>query len=471
MASLSPHLEQLNFEFIDQSSKAVYRNGWQDSGGVRPYADAIGVLKNLLRELIDAEKQGLVDEFPIGTLQDIQSHLQNIWSHMTNLISGNNHVASLVDEIDRLHQKIWQGGFRYRGKKIVGYEQKYKQISQLSAEIEKIKQRESDAEEILSTIREISEEIAELDKQLQLLSNSIESKVTKVDTLHSKAIDAEEELDSQLENVDSLIKMINDNSNTAQAKAETAATSEKRLQDFLSRVDENEQKLAEAIQKVNEFIQTKTKEYSDYIKDSSTDVDKFKEQSQDRLIDLLERMEIVELDIHDKLRNATGISLFHAFEEKRKWSLGHVFWLLFAVGAAGSALYITTVTLEKLAGQPMDAVAYIKIALSLPAILLAGFALGQYGRERRLREEYAFKSKISLSLEVYRELVEEAVDTLTPEDKAKFADFLINSVGIIFESPTERVFGQRRLGGPTDTKVISSFLKNAKDAADLMQGK
>jgi len=55
--------------------------------------------------------------------------------------------------------------------------------------------------------------------------------------------------------------------------------------------------------------------------------------------------------------------------------------------------------------------------------------------------------------------------------RASGTGFLVHSIGVIFESPTERVFGTRRTGGPTDTKIIAVLTQNLKDVKDLTHGK
>jgi hypothetical protein len=67
----------------------------------------------------------------------------------------------------------------------------------------------------------------------------------------------------------------------------------------------------------------------------------------------------------------------------------------------------------------------------------------QFSRERRLEEEYAFKANISISLDPYRKLVAELVDTDDPADKAKYSDFVIESINRVFTSPTANSFEDR----------------------------
>jgi len=79
--------------------------------------------------------------------------------------------------------------------------------------------------------------------------------------------------------------------------------------------------------------------------------------------------------------------------------------------------------------------------MSLPLIYAIVFCSTQYTRERKLEEEYAFKSNISISLIPYQELVEKLVAKGKPEDNEKFTTFIIDSINKVFTSPTSRIFG------------------------------
>ena len=80
------------------------------------------------------------------------------------------------------------------------------------------------------------------------------------------------------------------------------------------------------------------------------------------------------------------------------------------------------------------------MSLSLPLIYAITFCTVQYGRERQLEEEYAFKSNISISLVPYQELVAKTMDRTNRRRLRRYAAFLIDSVGRVFTSPMEQIF-------------------------------
>ena len=78
--------------------------------------------------------------------------------------------------------------------------------------------------------------------------------------------------------------------------------------------------------------------------------------------------------------------------------------------------------------------------MAIPLIYAITFCNLQYSRERRLEEEYAFKSNISISLVPYKDLVEKLVNKTNPAEIEKFATFIMESVNKVFTSPTSKIF-------------------------------
>jgi hypothetical protein len=469
MSNLTAALALFPDDALEAVSNSVYRYGWQTSGGVMPFADALGVFRNLLEELRSSDKEDLLDSMPVALQQKIEEHLTHINITFSYIKQGNNQVQRFTDEVDVLHLAVWQGGFRYRAKKIPGYEAKYRQATELAKEIERVKEREATAEQLVSEITSMRDVMLTAQTEFATVKSEVEKQAQNVAQVHARAQTADTNLQTQLASIDGKLTEAIESASEAEAKAQSASTNEKRLQDFIGRVDANEKKLADALTEANQGLASHKIELSEFMAKSSEQVEAFKNSKTVELDEFQERLEYIEQDIVEKLNKATGITLFHAFEKRQEQIKGHWIWLAIAAGALGLVIWLTSAFVN--GNTNPNAAFYIKLTLGLPAVVFAGFALQQYGRERRLKEEYAFKSSISLSLVAYQELVEQAVVTLGPDDKAKFADFLVKSIGVIFDSPTERVFGTRSVGGPTDTKIIANLLQTFKEAKSIFDGK
>lgn len=182
----------------------------------------------------------------------------------------------------------------------------------------------------------------------------------------------------------------------------------------------------------------------------------------EKLQSLTQELTALELQIKEDIQKTIGFSLFGAFQ-KRKESIvtSKRFWLvaLFICVGAGVGLGMYFIH----AFQHMQSFNYLylaKLALSLPIIYAISFCSIQYSKERRLEEEYAFKASISGSLNPYQELVRKLVDMGIPEERAKYADFIISSIGGVFSSPTDKVYETTKTS--TETKSIKGAVKQLR---------
>jgi hypothetical protein len=116
---------------------------------------------------------------------------------------------------------------------------------------------------------------------------------------------------------------------------------------------------------------------------------------------LVNELEVLEARIRESIERATGYTLFHSFQKrqldlaksKRFWGIALA--IAVAISLCASAGFIYSLRYV----QVYNAAFYLKLSISLPIIYAIAFCSVQYSRERRLEEEYAFKSNISISLD------------------------------------------------------------------------
>ena len=162
-------------------------------------------------------------------------------------------------------------------------------------------------------------------------------------------------------------------------------------------------------------------------------IDKNKEETM-RLTNELDRLEGL---IREKIQLATNYQLFHSFQTRQlAIAKGKNFWVwalaaCVLVSICLSAWLITYLPYVKV----FNVAFYLKLSISLPIIFAITFCSVQYSHERRLEEEYAFKSNISISLDPYRKLVADLIDSTNLEEKAKYTTFIISSIEKVFTSP------------------------------------
>jgi hypothetical protein len=200
------------------------------------------------------------------------------------------------------------------------------------------------------------------------------------------------------------------------------------------------------------------------LSDIQTEHDVLTKVQTDRFSALVDNLEELEGRIRESIERATGYGLFHSFQtrqlaiaaEKTFWSRA-LFCAVF-VSLLASVGFIISLHWVK----TYNAAFYLKLSISIPLIYAIAFCNVQYSRERRLEEEYAFKSNISISLDPYQRLVRQLVDQEKPEEVAKYTAFVIESVNKVFTSPTTTIFDDKG----TDVSGVQKLLKSLGDLID-----
>lgn len=224
-----------------------------------------------------------------------------------------------------------------------------------------------------------------------------------------------------------------------------------------AQVNDFNQKSAASIEQSRLAQETKLAEITDKS-------DKALQASSEEFKRLATHLDELEGRIKTSIERATGFTLFHSFQKRQEdLAKSKRFWgiaLACAVGVslAASAGFIYSLRFV----QVYNAAFYLKLSISLPIIYAVAFCSVQYARERRLEEEYAFKSSISISLDPYQKLVAQLVDQNKPEERAKYTAFVIDSVNRVFTSPTERVFDDR----PGEKNSAEKIIKAVGDVVE-----
>jgi hypothetical protein len=168
-----------------------------------------------------------------------------------------------------------------------------------------------------------------------------------------------------------------------------------------------------------------------------------------RTDDLLGELAKLKDEVRAQIQQATGFALFGAFQARQNEVVGSKrFWAKAIGGLVALSILVTIwIAYEAKFYSAHDFAFWIKLSLTIPIGYAIAFCTVQYGRERRLEEEYAFKASISVSLNPYRDLVHSILQGGGPEDQTKYVDFVIESVKGVFTSPTDKVFeGEKKEG-------------------------
>lgn len=388
----------------------------------------------LLRDLI--EKQKLI-QLPITIQKSFISTFQNIINSQNSIVSGSDAVENLVVYIESLNTQIWQYGLHNLSDEVLGYQTKLNQIKQLEVEIGQLKKELQAGVKSKEKLDKIIEEISDLISTVTTSKTDAETTLIQIKQLL-------QDVSTNAQNVAAFYAQAQQNETAItqlQATASQSNASIKAIEDkasiFFAGVNEYTKRVDALIKKAEDSVELNNSETTN-------------------LIDGLVKLEV---QIKDQLEKATGYSLFHSFQtrqglmvkSKNFWLIVLTVLLLIAIGLGGWLV-------NSMSGQTLNALGvafYLKLSLTIPLLFAISFSTIQYSRERRLEEEYAFKSNISISLIPYQELVENLVDENDPEQRKEYASFIISTINKIFTSPTDEIFKDKKsTKGMIDEKSI-----------------
>jgi hypothetical protein len=175
--------------------------------------------------------------------------------------------------------------------------------------------------------------------------------------------------------------------------------------------------------------------------------------------------------IREQIQQATGFTLFGAFQARQNSLVSaEKVWAAAILVLLGVSAGVTSwIAYEAQSYTAGNLAFWVKLSLTIPLGFAITFCAVRYRRERRLEEEYAFKSSISVSLNPYRDLILSILEKDGNADQAKYTEFVIESVRGVFTPPTDEVFdAHKKEKGMTQktfkqvAEVIGAGIKAAK---------
>lgn len=350
-----------------------------------------------------------------------------------------------------------------------------------------IQQQEKLSGELTSNIKTASNELVSLDASIKKFYGEVEDYRTKINKTTEDAAELVRSSRADFEKLTIDVNARVDDALTSFHKDGTSITKE-----LTNKVDthssDTNQKLANLIEvaktdlaglrqdsesRLQAAIAEDTKATAKLITDTQTKIDGLEKQLSQRSSEtieandqktgaLTEELAKLEERIREQIQQATGFTLFGAFQarqnqiatSKKLWAIAI---LALVIISAGVTVWIAY---EAQSYKVTDVALWIKLSLTIPLGYAIGFCTVQYSRERRLEEEYAFKSSISVSLNPYRDLIRSMLEKDGAIDQTKYTQFVIESVTNVFTPPTDKVFESEKHAGLTT--------KTFKQVADII---
>lgn len=389
--------------------------------------------------LIDAIEKKKLIQLPVTVQKILIENLEAISKQQVGLIAGIDEVVNLANSIEQLNAAIWQYGLHNLSDEVLGYQTKLNQLKSLELEAKELKQTlnagvklKTTLEKLLDDITAQGEEAKKVASAAALAANRADDELVRISDAGQKAA--------------ALLAVIQQNETSATQQLAAANLS-------VAEVVAHEAKITEFFGRINEY-----REAIDTVEDNAIKAVKKNKDDTEVLVTTLEALED---QIKEQLQKATGVSLFHSFGT-RQGALSHSkkLWLWIIAGLIFAAIALPVYVLNTTTDMNMEF--FLKLSMSLPLIYAFAFCSVQYSRERKLEEEYAFKSNISISLVPYQELVEKLVANDQPEERQKYTAFIIDSITKVFTSPTDKIFdheNKRKASNDDSIKQMSGLIE------------
>lgn len=200
-------------------------------------------------------------------------------------------------------------------------------------------------------------------------------------------------------------------------------------------------------------------DYVEKMELTTTNIESKTKEFEGKTKEIIETNQRLTKEIKEQLELATGESLFHTFSQRKKdLETSQTHWLLGLLLSILLFILFSIWLINELSHLDLKNVNWffdviLKFSASAPLVYLIAFLTDRYTKERRLLEEYAFKSTISLALKPYFDLVSE----LQVDSREK--DFLIKSIENIFATPTDKVFRTKECQNKIDISHITDMVK------------
>lgn len=385
--------------------------------------EAYPLLKLLIDQLKSAIDKGYIERVSLARRTNIGAHLVNIKSsldvfrqndfeanyqskqYQAQYIQGVYGLKDAVDDAKLFEMSKSYGNYYASLEKLAATENLFQETLSRITEAEKLYQTAYDSLEVLTEKIQSASQATETLEEITTIGIKNEA---KIDGLLDSSKLYTQDIEDRRAKVEAFHKNIEIMEVTLQAmKDENTKHIDNSKLSLLSIADLSNRKLDEAVKRSNSIV-----------------VDNASLQEQ----------------LTELLQGATAGKLYTEFKtESNKIRFELWFWLagvvlINAILLAFSLIVIfglTNMGIPPINLNSLSAVAFVKIFLTVPIVLLDWFIVRQYNIRRALMEKYAFKSLVSISLIHYNELVKKHIDN------EEVAGFIISAIDKIYSSPFE----------------------------------
>ena len=248
-----------------------------------------------------------------------------------------------------------------------------------------------------------------------------------------------QEINQKIESVDVLnqkIEQANQIIQEAQTNAQTLKSSATEIENFKNSIEQTNTEVVSFKDVIKDMHKTSV-EYNESVTKQTAEYKELKEnfdeliKNNNELTDTIkEQLGLVSMEI---LANSFFEEARKLKESSNKW-----FWWLFGSMVALLLSVIGIATWQILAEDTLFQLSFlIRIPIITPVLYFLIFVAKQYGRDRKLLDEYTFKASVARSFEAYRKLLREEDES--PESDKQKIEFIIETIRNIYSSPMDNI--------------------------------
>lgn len=436
--------------FTEESKSAALdkctENGFDVNRGAVSLDESFINLNSAKVILMDSIEKRKLIQLPISIQKTILSNLEAISRSLTNLINGTDEIENLSNYIEQLNVSIWQYGLHNLSNELLGFLNKMNQLKNQEIEITNLKReldaamrQKSDLENLVASANDAVEKLNKIVSQSETNRVKTEENVSNTTQANQNAATL---LSSIQQNEITSTQLL---ANTKTSNSEVIAL-EPKIKEFYSQIDKYRNKITSTTEDAQDAIKTNREET-------------------DNLINNLRQLED---QIKVQIEKATGFSLFHSFQTRQLELAGSKKFWIWALGflvlaSWGVSIFVISTTTN------FDVAFFGKLSMTIPLIYAIFFCTVQYGRERKLEEEYAFKSNISISLVPYKDLIEKIVNNEQAGEREKYTAFLIDSITKVYTSPTDKIFDGEHKSNASSPDILKQLDKLLKAVIEPLE--
>ena len=378
----------------------------------------------------------------INSLSKLHSLVQQFKKQIGNIQLLQQTCVQIVAQISSIQQTLSSINFESYSGHAPNYYKKLNEIYYLNRRFKEIEQEADEIDLIYQNIKEVLELSQVVDKKLINSQKNAEETQNKLNAI-------QKDVESRYE----IIK--NTNNNLIEYEANAKSSSET-ISLFATEVDNYKTSMSEGLMQLKNSLS----ENKDNFKKTITEFEKTfltsNEKYEIKTEKIVAKNTQLQQDILGILGKAIGTQLYMSFEQKAK-SMKYISWIWLG-GLVVSLVFLTIIgykVVEELIIEhtPFDRSFYLRITVIFPIIYAVYFFASLFKTANKIKEEYDFKSAVSVSLHHFKEIIENSKDNLETQT------FLKDSVHKIFSSPTEIVFGHKKVDQDINDKVESAVEK------------